>query len=166
MLPNKIQTSQTLYLNRITEMPIPNHSILPVLSSDLPTLANFVHSSKLPLTINRLLFKDWPNEPAQKPLYTHAVQSGFKDPSVDCLKVVDDESRDIVGYLVLTRKRPANTERPTDKKIGDGKQNIPDGVDPDVYTTVLKAVTKIAKEMEGIDHFGRVFFICELDVAN
>jgi hypothetical protein len=111
-------------------------------------------------------FKDWPNEVAQKPLYTHAVESGFKDPSVDCLKVVDDESGDIVGYLVLTRKRPANTERPTDEENGDEKQNMPDGVGPDVYTTGLKAVTEITKAMEGTDHFGRVFSICELDVAN
>lgn len=100
-------------------MAIPNYSILPVSSSDLPTLATFVHSSKRSLTINRLLFKDWPNEVAQKPLYTHAIESAFKDPSTDSLKVVDDESGDTPGFLVLTRKRPTDTERPTDKENRD-----------------------------------------------
>ena len=78
------------------------------------------------------------------------------------MKVVDDESGDIVGYLVMTRKRPANTERHTDKESEDGKQNIPDVFDSDVYRAVLKATTEIAKEIEAIDHFGKVSSICEL----
>lgn len=147
-------------------MAVPNHSIVPVSSSDLPTLANLVHSSKLALTINRLLFKDLPNEAAQKPIYTNAVESGFKDSSVECLKVIDDESGDLVGYVGLMRKRPANRERPTDGDNGDGKQNIPDVFNPDVYTAISKSVAEIAKEMEGIEHFGSVFSICELDVAD
>ncbi|RFU34901.1 hypothetical protein B7463_g1493, partial [Scytalidium lignicola] len=130
-----------------------NHSILPVTSSDLPTLANFLHSSKLRLSINRLLFKHWPNEATQKPLYSNAVESGFKNTSAESLKVIDDESRDIIGYLVLTRKRPVNTEQqPTDKENGERKQTIPDGLNPDVLSAISNAVAKVEKEIEGIDH--------------
>ena len=146
------------HYKRTAEMPISN-SILPVSSSDLPIIGDFLYSSKLSLTINRLLFKDWPNEATQRPLYAGAVESGFKDPSVECLKVVDDDSRDIVGYLGLKRKRPANKEQYTDAGNGGGKQNIPDGLNPDVLSAVSTAVTEIAKEMEGTDHFGRVFSI-------
>lgn len=133
-------------------MSIPNHSILPVSASDLPTLAQFLRSSKLQLAINRFLFKDWPNEAAQIANYTSAVESGFKDPdpSTDRLKVVDDKSGEIVAHLVLTRKRPSSTEASTDQE--DEKQNVPNGVDPEVFTTVTKAVTKVDQEMEGIDH--------------
>jgi hypothetical protein len=144
-----------------------SNSILPVSSSDIHTLGDFLYTSKLTLTINRLLFKDWPNETIQKPIYTGSVESAFKDPSVECLKVVDDDSGDIVGYLALTRRRPmAKTEHPPDAGNGGGKQNIPDGFNPDVLSAVSAAVTEMAKQVEGTDHFGRVFSrICELDVC-
>jgi hypothetical protein len=133
-------------------MSIPNHSILPVSASDLPTLAQFLRSSKLQLAINRFLFKDWPNEAAQIANYTSTVESGFKDPdpSTDRLKVVNDKSGEIVAHLVLTRKRPSSTKASTDQE--DENQNVPDGVDPEVFTMVTKAVTEVDQEMEGIDH--------------
>lgn len=72
-------------------MSVPNHSIVPVTAQDLPTMAKLLCDSKLQLTINRLLFKDWPNEAAQVPNYTRAVEGSFKDPSVESFKVVDDK---------------------------------------------------------------------------
>jgi len=138
-------------------MPSPNFSVLPVSRSDLSALANLVHTSKLSLTINRLLFKDWPNEAAQKGLYRQAVESAFEDPSVECLKVVDGESGDIVGHLALTRRRPGNTEKPPAKKDGDGNQKIPDGLDPVVFAAVSKAAVEVAKDMSGVDRFGTVY---------
>jgi GNAT superfamily N-acetyltransferase len=128
-------------------------SILPVDRSDLSVIADFVHSSKLSLTINRLLFKDWPNEAAQKAVYTKAVESAFDDPSVEGLKAL--MNGEIVGYVGLTRKRPAKnvTDRPlaTDE---DGMPPPPDHFNPEVLMMVSNAVTEINKEMEGIDHFG------------
>jgi len=127
-------------------------SILPVDRSDLSVIADFVHSSKLSLTINRLLFKDWPNEAAQKAVYTKAVESAFDDPSVEGLKAL--MNGEIVGYVGLTRKRPAKnvTDRPlaTDE---DGMPPPPDHFNPEVLMMVSNAVTEINKEMEGIDHF-------------
>jgi len=76
-----------------------NYSILPLLESDLPTLAQFVQESKLGLTINRLLFKDWPNEAAQRENYSKAMESNFADPDAERFKVVDNES----GLVVVIR---------------------------------------------------------------
>jgi hypothetical protein len=140
-------------------MSVPNHSLFPVAGSDLPTLASFLLSCKQALTINRLLFQNWPNDAAQKPLYTAAVGGGHSDPSVDDFKIVDDESGDLVGYLALTRKRPSVKEPPAEKENGDGKQSIPEGLHPLVFAEVMKAVTEIAGEMEGVDHYGRVLTI-------
>jgi hypothetical protein len=154
--PKKKYSSSKLFAIGDSDMSIPNHSILPVSASDLPTLANFVRLSKLPLTINRLLFKDWPNESAQIAVYTNSVESAFKDPSIDFLKVVDDISGEILGHLVLTRKRSDNTELSKREGEGEGNQQIPDGFEPEVYAAVVSAGTEVHKAVEGIDHFGRL----------
>jgi hypothetical protein len=137
--------------------PTPIYSIEPVTSSDLPTLADMVHANKLQLVINRVLFKDWPNPAAQKPLYKGAVEGGFNDPSVEDMKMVDS-SGEIVGYCVLSRKGPAEKNEKTDGKGNsqDKKENpsMPEGLNPEVAGAVGKAVTEINKEIEGIDRFG------------
>jgi hypothetical protein len=131
-----------------------NHSIHPVLSTDLPTLAQFLQESKLGLTINRLLFKDWPNEAAQRAIYTNAVASGFKNPQVQSFKVVDDDDDEaglIIGHLVVSRKRPAGAEAPTGD--GDGKQTVPDGMEGEVFAAVGAAIAAI-DTAKGVDHLG------------
>jgi GNAT superfamily N-acetyltransferase len=127
------------------------HSIHPVSSPDLPTLAQFLQESKLSLTINRLLFKDWPNETAQQAVYTHAVETGFQNPAVESFKVVDDEAGLIVGHLVLSRKRPAGTEAPSSEK-GKGSP-VPDGVDGEVFAAVEAAIAAIDTAKD-VDHLG------------
>ncbi len=73
-------------------------NIVPVQSSNIPTLgAELLYPQKLALTINRLLFRDWPNETEQKSIYTGAVESALRDPSVECLKAVNDDG-DIADY--------------------------------------------------------------------
>ncbi|CAL5869012.1 uncharacterized protein PFLUO_LOCUS3240 [Penicillium psychrofluorescens] len=136
----------------------PKHSILPISGSDLPTLAEFLHTSKLALTVNRLIFKHWPNDATQLPLYTEAVESGFSDPSMECLKVVDDETGDIVGYLALSRKQ---AEKEAENPAGseeDPESNAPDGLNMPVFKEIMNAVSEITKEFEAIDRFGNAYF--------
>ncbi|KAJ5825312.1 hypothetical protein N7474_002450 [Penicillium riverlandense] len=137
----------------------PKHSILPISGSDLPTLANFLHTSKLALTVNRLIFKYWPNDVTQLQLYTQAVEFGFSDPSVECLKVVDDESGDIVGYLALSRKQAENEEEKPAGSGEDPEPGVPDGLNPPVFKAVMGAVSGITKEFEKIDRF-EVTYMC------
>ncbi|OAP63211.1 hypothetical protein AYL99_02438 [Fonsecaea erecta] len=140
-----------------------NSTIRPVSSSDLPLLSELVHTCKLALPVNRLLFKDWPNNAAQRPLYAAAVESAFKGESVDSLKAVDQESGDILGHLALTRKRPltqTKTQPPSGKGIRSEKQeDIPDFFNPELLSAVSNAVSEIAKGTEEFDHF-ELSYIC------
>jgi hypothetical protein len=144
---NSITTQLFIQKTITAKMATPKHTIHPVEKSDLPTLATLVGASKLALTINRLLFKDWPNEVAQKPLYTGAVEGGFADPSVTNLKAVDNETGEIVGYLGLTRKRPAVTatekKKEEEKAPGDLPSQVPFGIVPEVLKEVVRAIGEV-----------------------
>ncbi|KAF7554712.1 hypothetical protein G7Z17_g2709 [Cylindrodendrum hubeiense] len=128
------------------------HSILSVESADLPTIAEFLYSSKLKLTINRLLFKDWPNEVAQRQQYAQAVEGAFNDAKTESLKVVDVASGEIVGYLALTQKHPVIPKEPTndDEKK---EQSVPEAFNPDVLNAVRQAMAEITKGVATIDHY-------------
>jgi hypothetical protein len=156
-------TTQLFTQKKITaKMATSKHTIHPVEKSDLPTLSALVGASKLALTINRLLFKDWPNEVAQKPLYTGAVEGGFANPAFTSLKVVDNETGELVGYLGLTRKRPAVTateeKKEEEKASGDLLNSVPFGIVPEV----LKEVARVVGEVEsgnvfaGKDYYGKL----------
>ena len=136
-------------------------TIAPVEASDLPHLgADLLLPQKLALIINRLLFRDWPNETTQKAIYTGAVESAFNNPSVECLKAVDEKG-DIVGYLALTRKQPAKAEPPSDTVDAEntkGKQDPPEFVDPAVFSAVQAAVSEINQETQNTEHFGTTIF--------
>ncbi|KAL2672823.1 hypothetical protein Neosp_013539 [[Neocosmospora] mangrovei] len=127
-------------------------SVLPVIKSDLPTLAEFVHSSKLCVTINRLLYLDWPNDAAQKPQYRRAVESSFNNDMVQCLKAVDEESNELVGYLVLTPKTPVEVRKDTEIGNNIEEQSVPDGMHPGVLSAVNNAAAEIKRETNGLDH--------------
>ncbi|EXJ67323.1 uncharacterized protein A1O5_09336 [Cladophialophora psammophila CBS 110553] len=137
----------------------PKQSIRPVSSLDLPLLSDLVHTGKLALPINRLLFKDWLNDAAQKPLYAAAAEAAFKDEQLECLKAVDEGSGDILGHLSLTRKRPDSEFKegqPTpdeEAELGKQQQDIPEFFNPDVLSAVSNAVAEIPEQLEGLDHF-------------
>lgn len=135
-------------------MTAPNYSILPVVEADLPFLAKFIHASKLRLSINRLLYEDWPNETVQMRMYTEAVVSGFNDPSTECFKAVDTESNEIVGYFVLARKRPAQ-KLPEYELGANPYHGTPEGLNPSLFAEVMTASAKIAKATEDTDFFGK-----------
>ena len=146
-------------------MSTPTATILPVEEADLPFLGDFLYSCKLELSINRLLFQNWPNEPLQKSMYSGAVNSGFDDKDVECVKAVNEKG-EIVGYLALSRKRAAaktETSEAADARAGDGqgegdaKPSAPEGLDPRVLSGVISTVTELNKETEerlGGDRFG------------
>lgn len=131
-------------------MSAPNYPILSVSEADLPTIAGFVRASKLQLAINRFLIKDWPNDAVQLAQSTNAVQSSFKDPLVTFAKAVDEKSGDIVGHLVLTRRKGGAAEAPAGHE--DESQNTPPGLEHEVLSTVTKMIKDLDKEWIGIDH--------------
>lgn len=135
-------------------MAVPNYAILPVVEADLPFLAKFIHASKLRLSINRLLFEEWPNETIQMKMYTGAVTYGFKDPATESFKAVDTESNEIIGYFVLARKRPAQ-ELPEYELGANPDQGTPEVLNPSLFAEIMTASAEIAKATENTDFLGR-----------
>jgi GNAT superfamily N-acetyltransferase len=154
--PNYLRNCFTqLQTQKISKMSTNASSIHPVTSEDLPTLIQFLHESKLALTINRLLWKDWPNDICQRPQYINAIESSFKSESCEVFKAVD-ESGAIVGHLVLTLRQPATSEVKAAVEKGDGKPKIPNGINE----VVLAEVAKFAAEVEtlkDVEHLGDFF---------
>lgn len=134
-------------------MSLPNHSIQPVREADLPFLASFLHTSKLALPINRLLFKEWPNDAAQKPLYAGAMRSGFEDADVDDLKCVDADTGEIVAYIAISRKRPGPD--PTADRLKRSDAGKGDFFHPDIIAAVTDAVGEINRDVQNLDRIGR-----------
>lgn len=146
------------------DMPHPNHpppssttkhrySLQSVTATDLPSIADLVHKCKMALPINRLLFVDWPNDAAQKPLYKQAVESGFEDKNVENWKVVHEyvdsedgsegegegegeKGKSIAGFFCLTRKRPV--ERTSFSATGPLQSDPNPGTEPATRTPVAE----------------------------
>jgi GNAT superfamily N-acetyltransferase len=133
-----------------------NYSILPIVKSDLDTLAQFVQESKLGLTINRLLWKDWPDEATQLAHYTTAIQANWDDPDAERFKVVDKESGLTVGHLVLTRQRPKPKEDEPATREGEQKPNVPKGMNVEVFLAVMAAMGEVASGGD-VDHLSKYF---------
>jgi RimJ/RimL family protein N-acetyltransferase len=126
-----------------------NYSIQPIVKSDLETLTQFVQDSKLGLTINRLLWKDWPDEATQLAHYTKAIRGNWEDSDAERFKVVDNESGLMVGHLVLTRERPKEKKEATNKEVE--KLKTPKGMNAEVLAAVMAAMAEVASE-EDVDH--------------
>ncbi|TVY81310.1 hypothetical protein LSUE1_G003357 [Lachnellula suecica] len=125
-------------------------SIQPRTESDIPEQAQMLLDSKLALTINRLLFKDWPNETAQRKNYTNAIEAASKNPAIETLKVIDDETHSMVGYLVLTRQTPPEVK--ADPGTGDKKREVPESMNEEVFHAVMEAAGEVGMAKD-IDHF-------------
>jgi hypothetical protein len=121
---------------------------------DTSALTCLVAVSKLQLSINHFLLTDWPNPSAQLPVYTRAVEASFNDPQVTFLKVVDNKSGDIVGHVVLTH-RSGDSQMPTADADGKQQQDLSDGFNPEVLSTVARMTASIDSEIAGIDHIRR-----------
>lgn len=138
-----------------------SYTIASVENDDILTLSDLVHTSKLSLPINQLLFRDWPNDAAQKPLYTQAVVSSHNDPAVTDLKAVDDASGKIIGYIAFTRKHASGGPPPTDeadsaRNASDQQQHSspPEGLNPDVLAAVAGLNSQESRHFSSFDHYG------------
>lgn len=123
-------------------------SILAATTADLSVLGDFLYSSKLALTINRVLVKDWPNEAKQNKNYSASIASSLMDPNMECLKAVDVQSGNIVGFVVLGRKKQSSG------KDGSASDRIaPEWVNSDLFDEVMQASAYLDRQSETFDHF-------------
>lgn len=130
-------------------MSINDYSVLPLLLEDVPTLAEFVQESKLCLTVNRLLFKNWPAYDVQKEHYGKGVCPNFDDPLVTRFKVIHNDSKEVVGHLVVTRVKPVEA-KPDD---ASSSASAPDYFDAGVLAEVKRMVSELDTE-RAVDRLG------------
>ncbi|KAE8414454.1 acyl-CoA N-acyltransferase [Aspergillus pseudocaelatus] len=133
-----------------------SYTIRPVELSDIPALGDLLYTSKLALTINRLLFKNWPNEAAQRQNYLGALE-GIEVDSPESRTVVDNVTGEVIGHLALNRRRPV--ERPEQSHGGIKKPDLPDFFAPEVVTAVLEAVATIDQEVETTDRYEITYIV-------
>lgn len=135
----------------------PNYQISPVESADLPFLVKFIHSAKLSLSINRLLYQPWPSKDVQRNQYAKAVEGAFGDSSMESFKATDKESNEIIGYIVL-EKQTGVQEQPTtafEDAETSPEQKFPKEMNPGLLAEVSRANTKLKKATEHLDRVGK-----------
>jgi hypothetical protein len=122
------------------------YTILPLTSLDLPTMTHLVWLSKQPLTINRLLYQNWPNEKAQRAQCRKAVDNSMQCKDVESWKVVCKESGEMVGHVALKLIDPA------EKRDVGGSEEVPEGMHPGVYGMVVDSMTELWEDWGGVKH--------------
>lgn len=133
-------------------------SIQPLLEADLPAATELVQWSKLAMPINRLLWSDWPNLESQKAQTARAVHGSFSNPDYKSLKVVDDASGEVLGYMALIAKRPSSTPEVNETAPGDGAKEpfkLSEALNPGILSMVTTTKGDIENEMAATDHVGR-----------
>jgi hypothetical protein len=133
---------------------IPNHTVSNFAEADLLTIAKHLRESKLELAINRFLFKDWPNEEAQTANYNRAIESGFKNPDSEKLKVVDDTTGKIVAHLVVTHKKPSKENKKATGGDPDAPPPVPDYFNSEILNWVITASSGIEEVVKDIEYLG------------
>jgi ribosomal protein S18 acetylase RimI-like enzyme len=158
-----------------------SYSIHPIDTIDVPVLVELLYSLKSTLAFNRAVFKNWPNEAAQKALYRATIENTFAPTSeTESLKAVDDETGDIIGYVAVSRESPiaqtptpneqekqsqhSNAEGPgvevaVEQEQGQTEEDL-SAFNPGVYDAVVKACLELQRGVETCDHFGMdtIFF--------
>ncbi|KAF4943781.1 hypothetical protein FSARC_14832 [Fusarium sarcochroum] len=130
-------------------------SISAAILADLPVLGDFLYSSKLALSINRLLIKDWPNEENQRKNYSSSIETSLSDPTMECLKAVDNVSGNIVGFVVLENSS-AEAEQTSDDE-STTKRTAPDWMDSDLFSEVMEGSAFLDQQSETFDHFSVIY---------
>jgi hypothetical protein len=131
----------------------PSYTLTPFSPTHIPQTSELLFTSKLGLTINRLLFKNWPNEAVQRRNYSSVLES-LPRSGVEALSVLDEDSGEVLGHLCITRKRAVEKK---EENKGEEKaveeQEVPDFFNPEVLSAVQAAVSELSSGLS-VDHLG------------
>jgi hypothetical protein len=133
-------------------MSLIDESIFPITAADLPVLAQFIFASNLPQPTNQFLFKNWPNENAQLSLYRSGFEQTLADPETEMLKVVDQETGEMIASLILNRKLPS-ADSPL-HAADSRKPEVPDGVNRNFLALLRQTLNTVQESMAEVDHYG------------
>ncbi|KAL4969879.1 GNAT family N-acetyltransferase [Aspergillus stella-maris] len=142
-------------------MSVKDYTIRPFENADIPATGELLYQSKFKLTINRLLFNNWPNAEIQRQNYMSTLEN-LDLKIMESLTVIDDKSGQVVGHLTVTRKRL--TSKKAQISEADGDEDAPthrttDFFNADVVEAVQEACMELDKPMADVDHLNLTFII-------
>ncbi|KAL2830968.1 hypothetical protein BJY01DRAFT_254466 [Aspergillus pseudoustus] len=126
--------------------------------------AELLYISKLGLTINRLLFKDWPNEAMQRKNYTSVIEN-LPGSEFEGITAVDEVSGEVLAHLAIRRKTPvANNDEEEKGKGGaaaaaPAAPEIPEFFNAEVFSAVRAAVSELSQGLEEVDHLELTYIV-------
>jgi hypothetical protein len=116
--------------------------------SDVTELGALLHSVKVALTINRLVWDPWPNTEKQLSIYTSSVKGGIETPGQDNWKAIDNETGKIVGYATGTISKKKEKEPRPIEAPAHGPWN------PEVFKEIMGLCSDLEMAHDGEDHYG------------
>ncbi|KAF9883076.1 hypothetical protein FE257_004110 [Aspergillus nanangensis] len=136
------------------------HTLRPVHRSDHPALGDLLYTSKLGLAINRVLFEGWPNEAIQRSNYLSALEALDREEFSESLTVLDNQTKEVIGHLALTRRRPLpDPETEGKHPTTPSTPPIPDFFNPEVFAAVVTAVDELSQDLKTIDHYEVTYIV-------
>ncbi|KAL4782615.1 hypothetical protein BJX76DRAFT_332286 [Aspergillus varians] len=140
-------------------MPSNNYTIRPMEPSDIPETSELLYESKLALMVNRLLFKNWPNEEIQRKNYRSVFDNLEHSPG-DKLSVIANASGEVVGHFTVTRRQPAKKVEEPNPLGNEGQKKralpeVPEHFNAEVLSAVQNACMELERVMEDTDHLRR-----------
>ncbi|PYI25024.1 hypothetical protein BP00DRAFT_462175 [Aspergillus indologenus CBS 114.80] len=134
---------------------------MPSITIELVVLHVLAHVaiSRIPgLAFNRLVFKNWPNEAAQKALHQATIERTLAQAgTVESLKAVDDATGEIIGSVTVSREGPASGQQQEQHSNAEGvhrgRTEDLDGIHPEVYAAAVGACLELDRSNETFEHF-------------
>lgn len=123
-----------------------------VQENNLDELTSLLHGTKLALSINKLIIKDWPNDRVQQRLYRGAVEGALHTELIEDWNAIDQESGDIVGYIAHTIQESKDKGDSAPESI---KEQVPEGIVPEVHEAVTQATNVITQATPNVRRIGK-----------
>lgn len=138
----------------------PSKTVTSLLAEDLEAAIDMTIECKNDLAISMFLVKDYPNPKGRRLTTEPAIKGSLEDPDSTCVKVVDDETGELLGCFVYKRSRPQEAkveEKPAVEQSNDKSKPNPglEIFNMDVLNMVMEGVGKISRHTAGLDCIGK-----------
>lgn len=122
---------------------------LPATATDIPALSRLLCYSKQTLAITRLLQEDFGNETLLLARCVRAIEGSLNDPLAENVKMVDNNSGEIIGHLTMTIRKK------TEDKEARSVPAITTGLNAEVLKAVNEAVSEL-KKIRDEEYLGKI----------
>lgn len=138
----------------------PSRTVTTVQAEDLNEIVDGIVASKHKLAISMVLVNNFPDTEGRRRSTESSVRDAFRNPDCTNLKVIDDQTGELLGYLTFERKRAQEVTQELIPVAGQRNGKLsPDpplaAVNLDVLNVLVEGAKKISEYTAGMDHFGK-----------